>query len=292
MKKATGKKSLFIISFIMLILVLGTSCSGSDLDSDASEAPTEEELEAFSISIDEESEPTTEEYSETAVEEYVEPPVEAEDIPEEVDEVADESGAEKEDDTSDENGYTFTEMATVMYASSGLNVRDIPDQSGNSLGKLKDNEELSVTGQCNETGWYRIDYSGGIGYVSNDFVSKEKKEVAAEKSTVADTATVGADTATTGAVAAGSAGTVAATTDAASDSSGGAGSGNGSNFDTYNNTEQQQTSASYVLNTNTKKFHVPSCASVAKIAPQNYATANDRASILEQGYEPCKKCNP
>lgn len=50
------------------------------------------------------------------------------------------------------------------------------------------------------------------------------------------------------------------------------GSGNGSNFQTYDNEEQQQTSASYVLNTNTGKFHYPSCSSVKQIAPHNYAT--------------------
>lgn len=37
---------------------------------------------------------------------------------------------------------------------------------------------------------------------------------------------------------------------------------NSSNFNTYDNPEQQQTSAAYVLNTNTQKFHYPSCKSV------------------------------
>lgn len=69
------------------------------------------------------------------------------------------------------------------------------------------------------------------------------------------------------------------------------GDGNGENFNTYDNPEQQETSATYVLNTNTMKIHHPSCSSVAKIAPHNYATSNLSIDELkEQGYEPCKRC--
>ncbi|MDO4260847.1 MAG: hypothetical protein Q4C82_02120 [Eubacteriales bacterium] len=71
------------------------------------------------------------------------------------------------------------------------------------------------------------------------------------------------------------------------------GNGGHSNFTTYNNTEQQNTSASYVLNTNTGKFHYPSCSSVAKIAPQNYSTSNSsRDDLVAQGYSPCGRCKP
>lgn len=76
-----------------------------------------------------------------------------------------------------------------------------------------------------------------------------------------------------------------------SNSSGSA--GNGENFNTYNNADQQQTSASYVLNTNTHKFHYPSCKSVKKIAPQNYSTSNSsRDELIAQGYDPCGNCHP
>ena len=70
-------------------------------------------------------------------------------------------------------------------------------------------------------------------------------------------------------------------------------SGGESNFNTYDNPEQQQTTASYVLNTGTGKFHEPSCKSVAKIAPQNYSTSNSsRAELIAQGYSPCGNCEP
>lgn len=68
---------------------------------------------------------------------------------------------------------------------------------------------------------------------------------------------------------------------------------NSSNFNTYDNSGQQQTSATYVLNTSSKKFHYPSCDSVKKIAPQNYATSNSsRDELIAQDYEPCGSCTP
>lgn len=50
---------------------------------------------------------------------------------------------------------------------------------------------------------------------------------------------------------------------------------------------------SYVLNTNTRKFHVPGCSSVGKIKAANRQDVETtRSDVLSQGYEPCKKCNP
>ena len=66
---------------------------------------------------------------------------------------------------------------------------------------------------------------------------------------------------------------------------------NGSNFNTYDNAAQQETSASYVLNTNTHKIHYPSCKSVKKIAPQNYSTSNSSVEeLISQGYKTCGNC--
>lgn len=49
----------------------------------------------------------------------------------------------------------------------------------------------------------------------------------------------------------------------------------------------------YVLNTNTKKFHYPSCRDVSKIHPENYlATGGTREFILGKGYSSCGHCTP
>ena len=50
--------------------------------------------------------------------------------------------------------------------------------------------------------------------------------------------------------------------------------------------------AKYILNTKTKKFHLPTCSSAKSISAANKAGANDRAAIIAAGYSACKKCNP
>lgn len=51
--------------------------------------------------------------------------------------------------------------------------------------------------------------------------------------------------------------------------------------------------ADYVLNTNTKKFHLPSCSSADDIKESNRQEYNgSREDLIAQGYDPCKRCNP
>ncbi len=53
------------------------------------------------------------------------------------------------------------------------------------------------------------------------------------------------------------------------------------------------TAGSYVLNTNSHKFHRPSCSSVDTISPKNRKDVNEsREQIISEGYAPCKRCNP
>ena len=53
------------------------------------------------------------------------------------------------------------------------------------------------------------------------------------------------------------------------------------------------TAGSYVLNTNSHKFHLPSCSSVDTISPKNRKDVNEsREQIVSEGYAPCKRCNP
>ena len=49
----------------------------------------------------------------------------------------------------------------------------------------------------------------------------------------------------------------------------------------------------YILNTNTKKFHSPTCRDIGKMKDENKQEyAGSREDIMNQGYEPCKHCNP
>ena len=70
--------------------------------------------------------------------------------------------------------YTYTDLTKTMYAKSTVNVRNLPSTDGEKLGGLTKAQEVAVTGQCNETGWYRIDYNGGTGYVSSDYLVNDK----------------------------------------------------------------------------------------------------------------------
>ncbi|MCD8084060.1 MAG: DNA/RNA non-specific endonuclease [Clostridiales bacterium] len=49
----------------------------------------------------------------------------------------------------------------------------------------------------------------------------------------------------------------------------------------------------YVLNTNSKKFHRPSCSSVSKMKSSNRMDVTEsRDEVIARGYVPCKNCNP
>ena len=49
----------------------------------------------------------------------------------------------------------------------------------------------------------------------------------------------------------------------------------------------------YILNTNTKKFHLPTCSSVNRItASYRQEYTGTRENLIAQGYDPCKTCKP
>lgn len=49
----------------------------------------------------------------------------------------------------------------------------------------------------------------------------------------------------------------------------------------------------YIVNTNTRKFHLPDCSGVSSMKEENKAEMHVSAEeLLEQGYEACKNCNP
>ena len=51
-------------------------------------------------------------------------------------------------------------------------------------------------------------------------------------------------------------------------------------------------SGSYVGNSNTGKFHFSGCGSVNKMSEKNKVFFSSRDEAVNQGYVPCKKCNP
>ena len=79
--------------------------------------------------------------------------------------------------TAVSTGYTYSELNQTMYAKSAVNVRDLPSTDGKKIGSLKASQEITVTGKCDQTGWYRFDLNGTTGYVSDKYIVSEKPAV-------------------------------------------------------------------------------------------------------------------
>lgn len=74
-------------------------------------------------------------------------------------------------------GYTYSELNQTMYAKSAVNVRDLPSTDGKKIGSLKASQEITVTGKCDQTGWYCFDWNSTTGYVSDKYIVSEKPAV-------------------------------------------------------------------------------------------------------------------
>lgn len=56
---------------------------------------------------------------------------------------------------------------------------------------------------------------------------------------------------------------------------------------------EEQSEQTYILNTNTHKFHLPDCSSVEDIKEKNREEfTGSRDEVIGQGYEPCSRCKP
>lgn len=100
-------------------------------------------------------------------------------------------------------GYTYSELNQTMYAKSAVNVRDLPSTDGKKIGSLKASQEITVTGKCDQTGWYRFELNNTTGYVSDKYIVSEKPAgnttANAQQNTAAPAATPApAQTTTTG----------------------------------------------------------------------------------------------
>ena len=60
-----------------------------------------------------------------------------------------------------------------------------------------------------------------------------------------------------------------------------------------NESGNSSTLSSYVINTNTGKFHRPDCASATQMKSENRKDVTaSRDELVQEGYEPCKQCKP
>lgn len=87
---------------------------------------------------------------------------------------ADAAATETPEAESSVTVYTYTDMNQTMWAKSSVNVRDLPSTDGNKVSSLKGGQEVTVTGRCNETGWYRLDNGN---FVSGNYLADSKPVV-------------------------------------------------------------------------------------------------------------------
>lgn len=171
-------KSITLMAVAMSIVLSLSACGGAEKAN--SVAGTESVMTESTESVENSTEafvPEEELSSEESTEESVDETEATESVAETVTEtqepVADEAVINvktiSEDKTTDA-AYTYSDLSKTMYAKSTVNVRSLPATSGSKLGSLSKNQEVAVTGQCNETGWYRISFNNGEGFVSNKYL--------------------------------------------------------------------------------------------------------------------------
>ncbi|MBQ7864231.1 MAG: CapA family protein [Lachnospiraceae bacterium] len=69
-------------------------------------------------------------------------------------------------------GYTVTDMEPKdMWATTDVNMRTLPSTDGERILVVKNGKKVVVTGQCNETNWYRVEYNAQSGYISNKYLT-------------------------------------------------------------------------------------------------------------------------
>lgn len=63
--------------------------------------------------------------------------------------------------------------------------------------------------------------------------------------------------------------------------------------DSSSGSSSSDTEATYILNTNTMKFHDPDCSSVSQMSESNKVEyTGSREDLISEGYSPCGNCNP
>ena len=169
MKHRTHKFAAKTVATILCAALMLTACGSKETTSN--ETASTETTSAETTSV-ESTEMTT---TEAATIEPTVEPTEAPTVPTETAPAPTvEPTAEPVESTAVSTGYTYSELNQTMYAKSAVNVRDLPSTDGKKIGSLKANQEITVTGKCNQTGWYRFDWNNTTGYVSDKYIVSEK----------------------------------------------------------------------------------------------------------------------
>ena len=174
MKYKNRKDAVKTVVAVLCAALMLTACGSKETTSNETAS-----TETTSVTATESTEMTTTEASvaEPVTEPTVEPteaPMESKAAPAESTAPAVEPTAAPVESTAVSTGYTYSELNQTMYAKSAVNVRDLPSTDGKKIGSLKASEEITVTGKCDQTGWYRFNWNNTTGYVSDKYIVPEK----------------------------------------------------------------------------------------------------------------------
>lgn len=175
MKHRTHKLAAKAVAAILCAALMLTACGSKETVNTETASVTANETTSV-----ESKETTTEAtVTEPVAEPTVDPTEAPTDVPAETSAPADttapvDTTAPAEPVAAADTGYTYSEVNQTMYAKSAVNVRDLPSTDGKKIGSLKASQEITVTGKCDQTGWYRFDLNGTTGYVSDKYIVSEK----------------------------------------------------------------------------------------------------------------------
>lgn len=148
-------------------------------------------IEGYEVTIDTTETTTTEEEANLAEEVVVEAETQDEI---EYDNYLQEAENEHKKDTSDIVESDIETLDKTMYAQGNVNTRSGPSQDFEKIGGLAVNQEVKVTGQSKETGWYEIEVNGSKQYVSNKFLADSKITVTTNTDNTTNTGNVDSNT--------------------------------------------------------------------------------------------------
>lgn len=197
MKHRTHKPTAKAVAAILCAALMLTACGSKETTSNETAStettPIEATTEATSVESTEMASTETT-VAEPVTESTVEPTeASTETAPAESPAPAVESTTAPVESTAVSTGYTYSELSQTMYAKSAVNVRDLPSTDGKKIGSLRASQEITVTGKCDQTGWYRFDWNNTTGYVSDKYIVSEKpvSNVAANTTTAGNSNTAG-----------------------------------------------------------------------------------------------------
>lgn len=188
MKHRTHKLAAKTVAAILCAALMLTACGSKETTSNETASTETTSVTATETNSVESTEMTTTE----ATVEPTEAPTET--APAESPAPAAEPTTAPVESTAVSTGYTYSELNQTMYAKSAVNVRDLPSTDGKKIGSLKASQEITVTGKCDQTGWYRFELNNTTGYVSDKYIVSEKpavNTVAANNTTAGNSNTAG-----------------------------------------------------------------------------------------------------